>query len=65
MKYAIEIWKYHSIRETYENDDIEEVLKWYKDNWKSCYDYGGCMFYLFKNNKELPFEEVRRLGFYD
>ena len=65
MKYKIEIWIYHSIRETYENDDIEEVLKWYKDNWKSRYDYGGCSFSLLKNNEELSFKEINKLGFYD
>ena len=65
MKYAIEIWIHHSVEETYESNNIKDVLNWYKDNWQSCFDYDGCTFYVFKNNKELSFEEINRLGFYD
>ena len=65
MKYAIEIWRYHSVEETYESNDIKDVLKWYKDNWQTAFDYGMCTFYVFKNNKELTFEECNKLGFYE
>ena len=39
--YKIEIWQYYSLKETYENDNIKKVLRWYKTNWKDCYEYGG------------------------
>ncbi len=63
--YKIEIWRYHSITETFENKNAKKVLKWYKDNWQTCFDYGGCTFYLYKDDKKLSFEEAYELGFYD
>ncbi len=63
--YKIEIWRYHSITETYKNKDVKKVLEWYKDNWQTCFDYGGCTFYLYKDDKKLSFEEDYELGFYD
>ena len=33
MKYRIEIWQYQNITETYESDNIEDILKWYKLYW--------------------------------
>ena len=65
MKYRIEIWQYHHLTTSYENDDIKEVLKWYKKHWQANYDCGCCTFYLFKNNKELDFDKYYKLGFYD
>ena len=64
MRYKIEIWQWHSIVDTYESNDINEVLEWYKDEWKDCYDYGNCTFYMFDDNKELSFDEKHKLGFY-
>ena len=65
MRYRIEIWQYHHLTTSYENDDIKEVLKWYKKHWQVNYDFGGCTFYLFENNKELDFDKCNKLGFYD
>ena len=59
----IEIWRYHSIIKTYKNKDVKKVLKWYKDNWQICFDYGECTFYLYKDDKKLSFEEDYELGF--
>ena len=63
MKYKIEIWKYHRIVETYENNDIKEILKWYIENWLSVHDYGGCTFYIYEENKQLSIDEENDLGF--
>ena len=63
--YKIEIWQYHIIIETYKNKDVKNVLKWYKENWQTCYDYGNCTFYLYKDDEGLSFEETDELGFYD
>ena len=65
MKYKIEIWIYHAIEDTYESDDVKEVLKWYKNKWQYCFDNDGCSFSLLKNNEELSFEEINKLGFFD
>ena len=65
MKYRLEIWQYHSITTSYENNNIKKVLKWYIENWKGTYDYGYCTFYLFENNKKLDFDKCYKLGFFD
>ena len=64
MIYRIEIWRYHRLTATYENDDVAEVLKWYKDNWEYCYDCGGCTYELYKDGICLSFDEGYDLGFH-
>lgn len=63
--YRIEIWQYHGKVDTYENKDIKDVLEWYKEEWQYVYEFGNCCFYLYKNDKELSFDEKDKLGFYD
>ena len=63
--YKIEILQYHSIVKAYKNEDVKNVLKWYIENWQTCYDYGGCTFYLYKDDKELSFDEKFELGFFN
>ena len=63
--YKIEILQYHSIKKAYKNKDVKNVLKWYKENWQTCYDYGGCAFCLYKDDKELSFDEENELGFFN
>lgn len=65
MKYKIEIWQHQSLTATYENDDIKEILKWYKENWKWSWDYGHCAFSVYENGRLLSFKEATELGFYD
>lgn len=64
-KYKIEIWQYHSIVDTFESDNINEILEWYKEKWQPAYRYGACAFYVYKNNKRLDFNEEDKLGFFD
>lgn len=64
IMYKIEIWQYHDMVETYEDDDAKEVLRWYKANWQYCYDCGGCAFNIYIDGVELSFEEEYGLGFY-
>ena len=47
--YKIEIWRYHSIEATYESNDINEVVKWYREEWQYAYEWGECSFSVFKN----------------
>lgn len=63
MKYKIEIWQYHSITATFESEDIEEILSWYNDEWRYCYEAGGCTFYLYKDGEELSVDTEIDLGF--
>ena len=63
--YRIEIWQHHSIKKTYKNKDVKNVLEWYIKNWQTYYDYGGCTFYLCKDDKELSFDEEFELGFFN
>lgn len=64
-KYRIEIWRYHAKIDTYESNDIKEILNWYKNNYQILYDYGGCAFDIYEDNKLLDFETEDKLGFYD
>jgi hypothetical protein len=65
MKYRIEIWIYHHLHTQFESNNIKEVLKWYKEKWQVSYGIGNCTFYLFEDNKELSFDYIYKLGFYD
>lgn len=65
MKYKIEIWQWRSIIETYESDDITDVLDWYRNNWRGCYECGNCSFTVYEYGRELSFEEEFELGFYE
>lgn len=65
MKYKIEIWRYRSIVETYESEEITEILEWYKSKWHCVYEMCECTFYIYENGKEMKFEEVYKYGFYD
>ena len=62
-EFKIEIWIYGSITDTYTNTSINEVLKWFKENWKCCYDNGGCAFYVYEDGRVLSFNETYNLGF--
>lgn len=64
MKYKIEIWQHQDITEIYESDDIEDVLKWYKLYWWWLYELGDCSFTVYKDNRELSWNEEYKLGFY-
>lgn len=56
---------YGSVTDTYENDDLNEVLRWWRINHLLNYENGHNAFYVYKNNKEITFEEEYKLGFCD
>ena len=64
-KWKIDIWQFGSIVETYESENIDEVLKWYKENWSLVNEYNGCAFDVFKNDEELTYEQKDEVGFYE
>ena len=64
MKYRIEILRYCNLVEEHRSDNIEDILEWYKTYWQSCYDWGGCAFNVYRDDKELDFDEEYELGFY-
>ena len=47
--YKIEIWRHHLNVDKYENNDVREVVKWFKEEWQYVNDCGGCAFYVYKN----------------
>ena len=63
--YKIKIWQYHCLVDTYENNDVKEILEWYKEHWLWTYENGGCAFYVYENDRELTFDEEYKLGFYE
>ena len=65
MKYKIEIWQWQNITETFESDNIEDILEWYRVSWWWIYESGGCSFTVYENGRELSFEEENELGFYN
>ena len=64
MNYRIDIWTWGFITDTYWNNNVESVLKWFKDNWAEKYENGLCTFRVYKDDVELSFEEEYRLGFH-
>ena len=64
MKYKIDIWQYGNIVESYESDDIKEIVNWYKENWSSAYEQGLCSIDVYEPRKDIPFEEAVKLGFF-
>lgn len=64
MKYKIDIWQYGNIVESYESNDIEEVVDWYKENWFSAYECGLCTIDVYEPRRDIPFEEAVKLGFF-
>ena len=65
MKYKIEIWQHGHITETYESEEISDILIWYKSKWWWIYEMDGCSFTIYKDDTELEFEEEAKLGFFD
>lgn len=64
-KWQIDIWQYHNVVDSYENNNIEEVLKWFRQNWLWSYDNGNCSFDVYKNDRLLTFDEENELGFFE
>lgn len=64
MKYKIDIWQYGNIVESYESNDIEEVVDWYKENWFNAYEHGLCTIDVYEPRRDIPFEEALKLGFF-
>nr|DAW32521.1 MAG TPA: hypothetical protein [Caudoviricetes sp.] len=62
--YKIEIWRFHVIHETYTSNNIKDILKWYRNNWQIAYENGNCSFEVYKNGKELSFDELNEKGFF-
>lgn len=62
--YKIEIWRFHVIHKTYTSNNIKDVLKWYRENWQISYEYGACSFEVYKNGKQLSFDELNEIGFF-
>lgn len=64
--YRIEIWRYGTVIDTYESNDIRKVLKYFKEKWLYAYDYeGSCAFDVYENLRRMTFDELNKLGFYD
>lgn len=64
MKYRIDVWQYGNIVESYEGDDLTELVDWYKENWFVAYEHGLCALDIYEQRKDIPFEEAVKLGFY-
>lgn len=57
--YKLEMWKYHVCCETMIFTNKAKAKKWLNESgWWELYDDGGCMIYVYINNKRLNCLEV-------
>lgn len=64
MKYKIEIWRHHIIEDTYESNNIDDIVSWFKLNYAWSYDNGECNFEVYDDGVVLNFDEKYDLGFF-
>lgn len=64
MKYKIEILCWCTLEDFYESEDLQDALNWFLSNWLGIWESGGCAFYVYKDGRELSFDEAYDLGFY-
>ena len=57
LKYKIDIWVYGCIRDTYESENVQDVLKWYRSHWYGIYNNVGCIFEVYEYGNRLSFDE--------
>lgn len=62
--YKIVIWQNMCISDVYESNSIESIRQWWLENWHGIWDNCQCAFYVYKDYKEMSFEELFSLGFY-
>ena len=57
--YRLEMWRYHSCRETMVFTNKKKAQKWLKESgWWWLFDYGECMIYVYVNNIRLDSDKV-------
>ena len=49
-KWKIDIWHGHTIVDTYENEKLDKVMKWYKKHWKSVFNNEGFTFHVYNTD---------------
>lgn len=64
-EYRIEIWRYHSVVDSFSSDDILNIREWWLDEWYITWCYGECAVEVYKNDRPMSFEELSSLGFYN
>ena len=62
MKYKLEVWVNGNPSAIYRDNDIENLVKIFKEDWDE-YEDGRCEIYLYKDGCELSDEEIFELGF--
>jgi hypothetical protein len=67
--YRLEIYRIYkngdSVKEIVENNNLSEILFWYRKNWAVCVEKGIGYLHLYKDGNKLEFTKVKELGFYD
>ena len=65
MKYKAEIWRYHSIIDTCESDNIDDIREWFKFEWGASYDNGMCALMVYQDGEEMSWDEMFELRIID
>ena len=64
-KFVLKIWRYHSLHEETSFDTIDELKEYWKENWLDSWGRGSCSEEILENNKEIKFDKLHKLGFYN
>jgi hypothetical protein len=65
MKYKAEIWRYHSIIDTCESDNVKDIIEWFRSEWYGSYDDGMCYLEVYRDGEELSWDEKFALRIID
>lgn len=65
MKYKAEIWRYHSIIDTYESDNVDDIREWFKSKWYMSHEDGECYLEVYRDDEELSWDEKFDLNIID
>ena len=64
MKYRIEIWIHHNLKEAFESDSVERCNEWIDENWLLVSQEGNCfiqvMKYINQEWKDITFTDERK-----
>jgi hypothetical protein len=63
--YKIEIFRYHSLEDSHESESVDEILSWYRENYRHSYENGECAFDVYKDDEIMSFDEEYELGFHN
>lgn len=65
MMYKAEIWRHHSVIDTCESDNVDDIREWFKSKWYMSYEDGECYLEVYRDDEELSWDEKFNLNIID